>query len=152
MEPQHVYRQKQKSDFEETQFAYTYRQQEKINVQKEMPPVILNIVLQFIIAFSSYMNFMISNPRTAHSMLINTILINLFFFVALWFPQRGLRRRRKALYACLLFVLTLVLVVLSVIVTQADRSGFGSLGILAIIALLDLGLYWLLKLTPTITI
>ena len=96
---------------------------------------------------------MVANAKMSNSMLINALLINTFFFAALWFPQSWLRRTRKSLYACLLFVLTLLLVFLSLLVIQADPGGFGGLlGVWAIIAMLDTGLYWLLKLMPTISI
>jgi uncharacterized membrane protein len=152
MEPQHVYRQRETSKSEKILYNEN-PQKEKITVQEENKPSILKIIFHCIIMSLSVLCYMISTVRMASTVLASMVLINLFFFVLVWFPRIRIKRRRKNLYSCLIFVSTLALLFSSLMVIDADSGNIGGLLILwggAI--LLDIAIYCFLRFSPPLTL
>lgn len=151
MEPQRMY-------FEEDFSPRLSHEQEKINTQKEKSSIsILGIVFQLIIAFlsTSYYYIVAIDPRHPPPFLntsfISALFLNIFFFIVLWFPRKNLKRLRKTLYSCLIFVSTLLFLFSSLLIignTGSEAPG-GLIVAWSIVALLDVGIYWLVKLAPS---
>jgi hypothetical protein len=129
--------------------------QEKINPQKERNRIsILCVVFQLIIACLSmlFYDMMPINPMYPPPLLnplfINALCINIFFFIVLWFPRKNLKRWRKTVYSCLIFISTLLFIFSCSLIK--DNNGLSSLPVLLIIwcivALVDVVIYWLVKL------
>jgi cation transport ATPase len=151
MEPQHIYRQRETSN--EEILYHENHQKEKISMQEESKSSILNIVFHCIIMFLSVMFYMISTARRVPAVIVSMILINLFFFVLAWFSRKRIKRRRKNLYSCLIFVSTLALLFSSLMVIDADSSNIGGLLILWSGAiLLDIAIYCFLRFSPLLTL
>ena len=132
-------------------------EQEKINPQKERNRIsILCIVFQLIIACLSMLSYGMmpikssAPPPLLNTASINALCINIFFFIVLWFPRNNLKRWRKTVYSCLIFISTLLFLYSSLIII--DRNGSGALPILliawCIIALVDVIIYYLVKIVP----
>ncbi len=151
MEPQ------QRMYFGEDLSSKHAHEQEKINTQKERNSIsTLCVVFQLIIAFLSVLFYAMRPidsmhpPSLFNTPFINTLCINIFFFIVLWFPRKNLKRWRKIVYSCLIFISTL-LFFLSCSLT-IDRNGSGALPALliawCIVSLVDVVIYWLVKLAP----
>ncbi len=149
MEPQ------QRMYFGEESSPRHAHEQEKINTQEEKRSIsILCVVFQLIIACLSMLSYgmMPINPMHPPPLLnplfINALCINIFFFIVLWFPRKNLKRRRKTVYSCLIFVSTLLFIYSYLIII--DLNGSSALPILliawCIVALVDVIIYWLVKL------
>jgi len=95
------------------------------------------------------------NPRhplpLLNTSLINMLLINIFFFIVFWFPRKNLKRLRKTLYSCLIFTSTILFLFFSLLIIGNTRSeALGGLLIAwSIVSLLDVGIYWLVKLVAS---
>jgi presenilin-like A22 family membrane protease len=152
MEPQ------QRMYYEEDFSSRLSHEQEKINPQKEKSSIsILCIVFQLIIACLSMLYYgtmpikSAEPPPLLNPLFINALCINIFFFIVLWFPRKNLKRLRKTLYSCLIFISTLLFLFSSLLIIGNTRSeALGGLIIAwSIVSLLDVGIYWLVKLVAS---
>lgn len=130
-------------------------EQEKINTQEEKSGIsILHIVLQLIIACLSMLSYVMMRinpaepPPLLNPLFINALCINIFFFIVLWLPRKHLKRWRKTVYSCLIFILTLLFTYSCSLIK--DTNGLSALPALliiwSIVALVDIIIYWLVKL------
>ena len=135
-------------------------EQEKINTQKERNRIsILWVIFQLIIACLSMLFYgtISINPMHPSSLLntpsINTLCINIFFFIVLWFPRKNLKRWKKTVYSCLIFISTLLFIYFCSLIN--DNHGLAALPVLlilwCIVALVDVIIYWLVKLVSFAT-
>ncbi len=151
MEPQDSDKPRWGYGLEETPFSrYSYEQQ-KINTHKVKLLPALNIVFQLIIFLLSIWYYWNSILNTSLFLLINFILINIFFFILNLITIRNqFSTNRKKLYSCLIFLSTVVLLYVSIIVSPVENA----VGILllswCIVILLDGIMYWLAKIIPPI--
>ena len=154
MEPQHNYRQSWEARSEETSFSTFSPRPEKINVRKGKGTFIFTGALQCILlAFSFYMSLAISDVRTESTLLINTLFVNVSFFIVAWVNPHNQTTGRRILYSCLAFILTIVLLYSSTISISSDAGATGDLLLpWGIILLLDAVLYLLAKYLPSISI
>src|SRR5258705_6724849 len=123
MEPQDSDKPRWGYGLEETPFSrYSYEQQ-KINTHKVKLLPALNIVFQLIIVLLSIWHYWHSIPETSPLLLINFILVNIFFFILNLITIRNqFTTIRKLLYSCLIFLSTLVLLYVSVIVSPVGNA------------------------------
>jgi hypothetical protein len=129
-------------------------EQEKINTQEEKRGIsILCVVFQLIIACLSLLSYSTAAidpmhpPPLLNTAFINVLCINIFFFIVLWFPRKNLKRWRKTVYSCLIFISTLLFIFFCVLIGGNANSVDLAVLLIAwsIVALVDVIIYWLVK-------